>query len=94
MRGHFWDLWSKEYLHSLIHRPKWNKICEQIDVGQLCLLKNEVTPSSKWPLARVERLHPGKDGHVRVVDIRTATSTLTRPVSKLVLLPVCSDKDE
>ncbi|KAL6416764.1 hypothetical protein ACFW04_014841 [Cataglyphis niger] len=24
MRDHFWDRWSREYLHSLFQRPKWN----------------------------------------------------------------------
>ncbi|KMQ83710.1 hypothetical protein RF55_19291 [Lasius niger] len=91
MRDHFWIRWSKEYLHALAHRPKWLRVSEEVKVGRLCLLCNETTPPNKWPLARVERLHPGTDGHVRVVGVRTATSSFTRPVNKLVLLPDSSE---
>lgn len=92
MKDHFWNRWTKEYLHTLSHRPKWFKVGEEISVGRLCLIRSEVTAPTRWPLARVEQLHPGADGHTRVVTLRTATSRLTRPVSKLVLLPVSSEK--
>lgn len=68
--------------------PKMCKVDEEIQTGRLCLLRNETMPPTKWPLARVERLLPGPDGQVRVVELRTATSSYTCPVSKLVLLPV------
>lgn len=55
--------------------------------GQLCLLKSETTPPCRWPLARIVRLHLGEDGQVRVVDVRTASGELTRPVVKIVPLP-------
>lgn len=87
-RDHFWNRWSKEYLHTLAHRPKWYRAAEEVRVGRLCLLRNESTPPTKWPLARIEKLHPGEDGQVRVVRVRTAASGFTRPVSKLVLLPI------
>jgi len=52
MRDHFWDRWSREYLHSLAERPKWWRASSAPKVGQLCLLRNEVAPPTKWPLAR------------------------------------------
>jgi len=94
MRDHFWNRWTKEYLHTLAHRPKWLKKEEEIRVGRLCLLRSDVTPPNKWPLARIEKLHPGGDGHTRVVDLRTATSLLRRPVTKIVLLPVSVPEDK
>ncbi|XP_070519740.1 uncharacterized protein [Cardiocondyla obscurior] len=30
IKDHFWDRWSREYLHSLAHRPKWTKQSEEI----------------------------------------------------------------
>ncbi|XP_071579066.1 uncharacterized protein [Temnothorax nylanderi] len=87
MRDHLWQRWSREYLQELTPRPKWWTADRNLREGQLCLIKSETTPPSRWPLARVIRLHPGEDGQVRVVDLRTANGEFTRPVVKLVPLP-------
>jgi hypothetical protein len=87
MRDHFWQRWSREYLHALATRSKWTKPITPPQVGSLCLLRSENTPPSRWPLGRIIQMHPGDDDVTRVVTIRTATSELTRPLVKLVLLP-------
>lgn len=87
MRDHLWRRWASEYLQGLTPRPKWWVVPENLKEGQLCLLKNESTPPCRWPLARIVRLHPGGDGCVRVVDVRTAGGKFTRPVVKIVPLP-------
>ncbi|XP_025267604.1 uncharacterized protein LOC105248410 [Camponotus floridanus] len=87
MRDHFWQRWSQEYIHALAPRPKWLKAELAPEVGALCLIRSESTPPARWPLARIIRLHPGSDGTVRVVTVRTSTSELVRPIVKLVLLP-------
>jgi len=38
--------------------------------------------------ARITAVHPGEDGLVRVITVRTASSSYKRPVTKIVLLPV------
>ncbi|EFN72087.1 hypothetical protein EAG_06152, partial [Camponotus floridanus] len=50
---------------------------------QVGLVVDERYPPSKWPLGRIIQLHPGKDGQVRVVTVRTQTSTFKRPIVKL-----------
>ncbi|XP_063972056.1 uncharacterized protein LOC135159923 [Diachasmimorpha longicaudata] len=84
----FWKQWSTEYLQQLQSISKWHHPSNEIKVGSLVLLYDERFPPAKWPLARVTALHPGRDGLSRVVTIRTASTTLTRPISKLVLLPI------
>ncbi|XP_063981496.1 uncharacterized protein LOC135164771 [Diachasmimorpha longicaudata] len=84
----FWKRWSTGYLQRLQAISKWYHPTHDINVGSLVLLTDERFPPSKWPLARVTALHPGKDGLTRVVTLRTAQATLTRPIVKLVLLPV------
>ena len=42
--------------------------------------------SEKLPLARVIKVLPGKDGVVRVAEIRTKDGSYTRPVSRLLRL--------
>ncbi|XP_029169824.1 uncharacterized protein LOC114939631 [Nylanderia fulva] len=88
MRDHFWDRWAKEYIHSLAHLPKWWKRETDFNIGRLCLIRNENTPPTKWPLARIIRAYPGADKQIRVVDVRTALSEFKRPITKLILLPV------
>lgn len=51
------------------------------------LVSSELLSPQKWPLGRVSEILPGKDGVVRVVKLKTASGELTRPVSKLVVLP-------
>ncbi|XP_070525005.1 uncharacterized protein [Cardiocondyla obscurior] len=86
MRDHFWRRWAAEVLQTMAARPKWLRRAENVRVGTLCLIRGENTPPTRWPLARVVDVHPGADGQVRVVSVRTATSTFKRPVVKIVPL--------
>ncbi|XP_018377652.1 PREDICTED: uncharacterized protein LOC108770515 [Trachymyrmex cornetzi] len=82
---HFWKRWKTECLQRYQAISKWHHPSKK---GSLVLIADERYPPAKWPLARIQQLHPGEDGLTRVVTLRTATSTLKRPVTKLCLLPV------
>ncbi|XP_046409087.1 uncharacterized protein LOC124173968 [Ischnura elegans] len=86
MSQHFWDRWSAEYLKSIQCRSKWTQESPALTVGDVVLIKNEMTSPAKWPLAVITDLHPGSDGLARVATVRTATSTFKRPIVKLILL--------
>lgn len=86
MAQDFWSRWSSEYLTSLQPRPKWNLPIRSFQVGDLVLIRNELSPPGKWPLARVIKTHPDPKGVNRVCTLRTAASTLQRPSHKLILL--------
>ena len=88
MQQHFWNRWSREYLHQLQVRTKNFKEIVPVSIGQLVLLQIDNCPSMNWPLARIIDIFPGKDGITRVAKLRTAKSTYERPVSKLALLPI------
>ncbi|XP_076302047.1 uncharacterized protein LOC143220243 [Lasioglossum baleicum] len=94
MYEHFWRAWSHDYLHSLQQRHKWTKETPNIRVERIVLLKNNLLPPCKWDLARVVDCRPGKDSKVRVVTVRTATSTLTRPIAQICPLPIASNEAE
>ncbi|XP_055589329.1 uncharacterized protein LOC129741616 [Uranotaenia lowii] len=83
----FWARWHNEYLSQLQGRFKRWKRAVEIKVGQLVVLKNENTPPMRWRLGRIQQLHPGEDGVVRVVTLKTSSGVLKRPVEKLCLLP-------
>lgn len=90
----FWSTWSTSYLQRQQAISKWQHPTNQLKEGSLVLITDERFPPSKWPLARIITLHPGKDGLTRVVTLKTATTTLTRPVSKLAVLPFNPSSDQ
>ena len=45
----------------------------------------------RWPMATVEKLHAGKDGVVRSVDVRTSGGLRSCPVQRLHNLEVADD---
>ncbi|XP_043284930.1 uncharacterized protein [Venturia canescens] len=85
---YYWEHWSSGYLQRQQAISKWHHPSHDIRVGSMVLLMNENTSPTKWPRARVTQLYTGKDGLTRVVTLKTATTTLTRPITKLALLPV------
>ncbi|XP_070170685.1 uncharacterized protein [Polyergus mexicanus] len=86
-----WRSWSSDYLHTLQQRRKWRENKPELKINELVLLKNNLAPPSKWELARILDVHPGSDGHVRVVTLRTAKTTLKRPITQICQLPISSD---
>ena len=81
----FWEQWKKQYLPSLTQRRKWIKKTPNLQPGELVLLDDD-THRKSWPLARVTKAVPGKDGVVRVAEIRTKDGSYTRPVARLLRL--------
>ena len=86
MVQHIWQRWSREYLHTLQGRTKWQQKSPNLQVGDVVVLRHEKTFSCHWPLATVLEVYPGDDGLVRVARIKTATGIYKRPVAKLSLL--------
>ncbi|XP_054266949.1 uncharacterized protein LOC128989110 [Macrosteles quadrilineatus] len=84
---HFWRRWSSEYLHNLQQRGKWTQHIQNLQVGDLVLIKDPNLPPLYWPTGQIVAVHPGKDHTVRVVTLRTSSGQLTRPVVKLCPLP-------
>lgn len=88
LQQHFWKRWHNEYLSTLQTRPKWIAAMENVKVGDLAIIKNENLPPKKWNLARVTECHPGPDGLVRVVTLKTKYGSTKRAIQKICILPV------
>ncbi|UYV74218.1 SRGAP1 [Cordylochernes scorpioides] len=73
---------------------KWKTISPNVDINTLVLIKEERMPPAGWLMGRVVETHPGKDGLVRVVSVRTSVGVLRRPLVWLVLLPLRADRQE
>ena len=83
---HFWKRWSGDYFASLRKFSKWHSPTRNAKVGDVVLLKEDGLVPTKWPMAKIVSVHPGKDKIVRVVTVKTAAGTYTRPVTKTALL--------
>ena len=71
--------WIREYIPTLQQRQKWIREKDNLKIGDVVLVVDNNSP-------RVIKTFPGPDGKVRVAEIKTKNSTLTRPISMLCLL--------
>ncbi|XP_062716301.1 uncharacterized protein LOC134291910 [Aedes albopictus] len=83
----FWHQWRTEYLQELQKDTRLRQPNHQIRPGRMVVIVDEFQHPVRWPLARVEAVHPGADGLVRVVTLRTSKGIFKRPITKICLLP-------
>lgn len=85
----FWRQWHRQYLVNLQSRPKWRTATPNLQVGTMVIVKdNNVSPLS-WPIARIVAVHPGDDGKVRAIDIKTTNGFVMKTsIAKVCVLPI------
>ncbi|XP_011883579.1 PREDICTED: uncharacterized protein LOC105570748 [Vollenhovia emeryi] len=88
IRQSFWRRWSVEYLTQLQQRVKWKEVENTIKKDTMVILRDPNVPPMRWRLARVIKVHPGKDGLVRVVNVKTSAGVFQRSLSKICVLPI------
>ena len=81
-----------DYLQELQKRQRDLRVAE-FKVGTLVVIIDENVPPLKWALARIIELHPGCDGHTRVVSLRMGNGVTRRAVKKICVLPLDSEED-
>ncbi|KAJ0169306.1 hypothetical protein K1T71_015190 [Dendrolimus kikuchii] len=93
-----WKKWKSEYLTQLSIRSKWRATEQNIKIGDLVTIQEDNLPPGKWMLGRVTKTHPGQDGLIRVVTLKTKGGFIKRPVVKLSILPImpnaCNTEDK
>ena len=67
---------------------KWFKDSVDLDVGTVLIVADSSLPRARWSLGRVVATYPGRDGRVRVVDIKVSGKVYKRSVHQLVPLDV------
>ena len=90
---HLWKRWSREYLHILQARTKWQHVRPNLQVDDVVIIEPVGEFTSRWPIGKITKIHPGEDGLVRVVTIQEPKTPAgrypnpkKRPVVKLSLL--------
>jgi hypothetical protein len=87
LTDYFWKRWIRECVPTLIKRAKWHGKATTIKVGEVLLAEDD-GPRNSWPLGRIIATYPGKDGQVRVVDVKIAKGTFRRLVVKIIPLNI------
>ncbi|GFV20637.1 integrase catalytic domain-containing protein [Trichonephila clavipes] len=62
----------------------------EVRLGEIVLIGDDIKKRMHWPLAKVIRLIPGKDGKIRTVELKTRTRTMLRPIQRVYPLEVHS----
>lgn len=68
----FWRRWREEYLSDKQQRAKWYKIEENLQIGDVVIIRNENLPPAVWALGRVKEIFKADDGLVRTAMVKTA----------------------
>jgi len=83
----FWLYWSSDYLQSIQQRQHWQRTFPNLQPGDLILLREDNTTPLHWPTAVIKETHPGKNGIVGVVTVRTPKGDFEHPIVKIFSLP-------
>ena len=78
-----WQRWMKEYLPDIGSRHKWFLPTENLKKNDVVLVIDPQSARRDWGLGRIEATYPGKDGLVRVVDIRQNNKIIRRPITRV-----------
>lgn len=63
----FWSRWKREYLHNITARQSWHSPMRNLQVDDIVMDTDELSPRGEWRLAGVLETVSGKDGLVRRV---------------------------
>ena len=85
--SNLWNFWSRDYLMSLQRLAKWKAPFSNLTLRQPVLVIEDSPIVNTWILGIIEEIHPGKDGLVRVVTVRTKDGLFKRAVTKIAPLP-------
>lgn len=78
-------------LNQFQQRNKWQFPSRNLEINDVVILRDDLSPPTQWALGVVSEVFPGRDGLVRVVSVRTAKSQFRRGVKKLIYLPTDGD---
>ncbi|XP_073817221.1 uncharacterized protein [Musca autumnalis] len=84
----FCQRWKDEYLKELHKRHKWQFPVDNLKEGMMVVIKEDNIPPNSWRLGRITNTFPGRDNLVRIVEVKTERGTITRPITKLVVIPL------
>lgn len=91
LADNFWNRWVREYLPGLLPRSGIQEEITPIRVGDVVIVVDGTLPRNSWPKGITEKVFPGLDGRIRVVDVKTIPGVMRRRVRKIIKLDVSSE---
>ena len=82
----FWKRWSRDVFPSLIPRKKWQVEKRNVRPDDIVVVSDPSALRGKWSIGRVSEVHPGPDGRVRNVEVKTSTGRYSRPITKVAVI--------
>ena len=84
---HIWKRWLREILPNLGPRQKWTQDNRNFEVNDEVLVIDKNLPRYRWDIGRITHVYPGRDGVVRVVNVKGHNGdTLMKSVHRLIPL--------
>lgn len=80
--------WIKEYLPTLTRRVKWFEPTKPLQVGNLVLIVDDLSPIQGYQKGIVTKVFPGKNNAVRSALVKTSTGELVRPAVKFAMIDI------
>ena len=91
----FWVRWTNDVFQSLVPRKKWSLDRGNVQVNDMVMTVDANAIRGKWTIGRIVEVHPGSDGKVRNVTVRTPTGEYGRPITKVsVIYPAEGYEDD
>ena len=88
----FWKHWNRDVFPSLVPRKKWRMEKRDVRPDDIVVVSDPNALRGKWLVGRVLEVHPGLDGRVRNVEVKTTTGTYSRPLTKIAVFPWTKNK--
>ena len=88
----FWKRWNRDVFPSLVPRKKWQVEKRNVRSDDIVVVSDPNALRGKWSIGRVLEVHPGPNGRVRNVEVKTSTGMYSRPITKIAVIhPAESD---
>ena len=65
----YWKQFMNAYVPSLHKTEKWHRREPPLEVGDLVNVMHPSTPFNRWPVGKIVRVYPGRDGQTRSVEV-------------------------
>ena len=82
----FWKRWNRDVFPSLVPRKKWQVEKRNVIPDDIVVVSDPSAFRGKWSIGRVLEVHPGPDGRVRNVEVKTSTGMYSRPITKIAVI--------